>query len=172
MDNMTISKRSVLGSLIVISLAIMAVTPAGALADDTANALSAQERQAADQINQIFRHAVDVVQSAVVHLSVKKAIDDNPYMRIPGGGDDNHAEGLGSGCIIDKRGYIITNNHVVADTDKVEVILADGRHFIAQEIMLDPDTDLAIVKIDPAGSDLPVAQFGDSDQAQEQVAFV
>ncbi|MCH9022908.1 MAG: trypsin-like peptidase domain-containing protein [Planctomycetes bacterium] len=74
--------------------------------------------------------------------------------------------GSGSGVIIHEDGYIITNNHVVADAERVEIILADGRRFVAKEIFLDPDTDLAVVRIDPEGATLPAAKLGDSDKVR------
>ena len=127
--------------------------------------LTGDERALAGQINYLFRRAVEQVRPAVVSLIVTKKNDpsDFPGLRFF---EPEESVGLGSGCIIDKRGYIITNHHVAADNDRIEVILADGRRFIAQEKMLDPDTDLAMVRIDPEGEDLPVAQFGDSDQVE------
>jgi serine protease Do len=117
--------------------------------------LTEDEKSLATQINYAFRRAVDQASPAVVSLQVSKEGQGNRFM---------NPSGLGSGCIIDPRGYIITNNHVVSETDRVEVFLADGRRFIAQEKMVDPDTDLAIVRIDPQGEKLPVAKFGDSDE--------
>ncbi len=70
--------------------------------------------------------------------------------------------GLGSGVIIDKQGYILTNEHVINDTDKITVTLADGREFKAVLKGTDPRSDLAVIKID--APNLPVAPLGDSDQ--------
>jgi len=69
---------------------------------------------------------------------------------------------LGSGFIIDKDGYIVTNNHVVEGADKIKVILKDGGEFDAEVKGRDPNTDLALIKIVSA-RDLPVIQLGDSD---------
>jgi Do/DeqQ family serine protease len=70
----------------------------------------------------------------------------------------------GSGVIVDLRGYILTNNHVVENADSVEVRLSDDRKFKAAIVGRDPKTDLAVLKIEaPAGS-LPVAVLGDSDK--------
>jgi serine protease Do len=69
--------------------------------------------------------------------------------------------GQGSGFIISKDGYILTNNHVVGDADKVTVKLEDGREFIAETIGTDPHSDVAVIKIDAQG--LPVISLGDSD---------
>ncbi len=69
--------------------------------------------------------------------------------------------GQGSGFIISKDGYILTNNHVVGDTEKVTVKLMDGREFTAKTIGTDPHSDVAVIKID--ADDLPVLPMGDSD---------
>ncbi|QDU37850.1 Periplasmic serine endoprotease DegP precursor [Maioricimonas rarisocia] len=70
--------------------------------------------------------------------------------------------GTGSGVIIDSSGIVLTNNHVVEGGGKVTVRLHDGREFEAVEVHTDPKTDLAVVKIEGAGS-LPAATLGDSD---------
>jgi len=73
-------------------------------------------------------------------------------------------EASGSGFIVSKDGYILTNNHVVADADKVTVTLLDKRSFEAKVIGRDPTTDVAVIKID--GSNLPVATLGDDNVAR------
>jgi serine protease Do len=70
--------------------------------------------------------------------------------------------GVGSGVIIDRAGIILTNNHVVEGADEVLVHLADGREYKGTDIKVDPQTDLAIVRIEGA-DDLPVATLGDSE---------
>ncbi len=69
---------------------------------------------------------------------------------------------LGSGFIIDEEGYIVTNNHVIENADKIEVILKDEKEFDAEIVGRDPNTDLALIKI-KAKRDFPVLKFGDSD---------
>ena len=71
-------------------------------------------------------------------------------------------QGVGSGVIIDPKGVILTNNHVVDGADTVEVELSDGRTFKATDIKTDPDSDLAVIRID-AKDTLPAAKLGDSD---------
>lgn len=73
-------------------------------------------------------------------------------------------QGLGSGVIIDEAGYILTNNHVVGEADKIMVRLSDGREFEAEIKGADPRSDLAVIKI-PA-EDLPVATLGDSNELE------
>ncbi len=72
--------------------------------------------------------------------------------------------GLGSGVIVTKDGYILTNNHVVDNADEVKVTLQDGREFTAKVIGRDPKSDVAVIKID--GKDLPVVPMADSDNVQ------
>lgn len=80
--------------------------------------------------------------------------------------------GTGSGVIMSADGYIITNNHVVVDEntgvqqDKITVYMSDGTSFPAEVIGLDEQTDLAVLKIDPAGTTLTPAEFGDSNSLQ------
>lgn len=70
---------------------------------------------------------------------------------------------LGSGFIIDKDGYIITNNHVIDKAEKINVTLADNKQFEAKLIGKDNKTDIALIKID-AGKELPFAKMGNSDK--------
>ena len=75
-------------------------------------------------------------------------------------------QGVGSGCIIDPSGVILTNSHVVKDADKIQVILsgngpATKKEYEARIIGVDPDSDVAVIQID--AKDLPVLDLGDSD---------
>ncbi len=73
-------------------------------------------------------------------------------------------QGLGSGFIVDESGYIITNNHVIKDVDKIFVTLNDNSHkYEAKIIGNDSKTDLALIKIDAKGIFLPAVKLGDSD---------
>jgi len=73
--------------------------------------------------------------------------------------------GQGSGVIITKDGYVLTSNHVITPAEKIEVVLSDGRKFPARVVGRDPQTDLAVLKIDaPAGVEFVPAEAGDSDR--------
>src|SRR5262245_10619781 len=72
--------------------------------------------------------------------------------------------GLGSGVIVSPDGYILTNNHVVDEADKVEVELSDNRKFTAKVVGTDPPSDVAVIKITATG--LPTVPFGDSDRVE------
>jgi serine protease Do len=71
--------------------------------------------------------------------------------------------GVGSGVIVDASGLVLTNNHVVEGADEVTVELSDGREFKAKEIKTDPDSDLAVIRLEGA-KELPTARLGDSDR--------
>ncbi len=70
----------------------------------------------------------------------------------------------GSGVIISPDGYIVTNNHVVEKAEKIEIVTNDHRNFKAKVIGTDPNTDLALIKID--GHDLPIVKLGNSDNVK------
>ena len=118
--------------------------------------------------------------NAVVHIkSTQESKIQNVTVRDPfyeffgemfgnrGGGQQRQVQtpervGFGSGVIISKDGYIVTNNHVIDKADVISVKLNDGREFQGRIIGTDPSTDLALVKIE--GEDLPTIPVGDSDQ--------
>jgi serine protease Do len=85
---------------------------------------------------------------------------------VPGLGDEPRKQkGTGSGVIISADGYILTNDHVAGNATKLQVKLSDGREFKAKLVGTDPETDLAVIKIDAQG--LPFAKLGDSDKVEQ-----
>ena len=72
--------------------------------------------------------------------------------------------GQGSGVIVTKDGYILTNNHVVDEADEVKVVLLDGREFSGKVVGKDPKTDVAVLKVD--GKELPFIEMADSDKIE------
>ena len=96
---------------------------------------------------------------SVVNIhSVKITHDDATVF---GSREDRKVNGMGTGVIIDRRGYIATNYHVVADVESLRCTLNDGSTFDAEVISVDPDRDLAIIKVEPT-RDLPVIPLGTS----------
>jgi len=101
-------------------------------------------------------------------MDVPPELRGTPYERFFRGGPQQQrpprrAFGQGSGFIIDSSGFIATNNHVVGEAASVRVELADGRELPARVVGTDPQTDLALLKVDPVGAPLPTVRFGDSD---------
>ena len=114
-----------------------------------------------------FVKAADATVHAVVHVKVygSQQVYD-PFQGFFGyqNPQRQQTQGSGSGVIITEDGYIVTNNHVVADAEKVEVTLNDNRNFIAKVVGTDPSTDLALLKIDEKG--LPFVTYGNSDDVK------
>jgi serine protease Do len=75
-------------------------------------------------------------------------------------------QSLGSGFIIDERGYVLTNNHVIDGADEIKVTVADGRDFTAKVVGTDPKTDVALLKLQGTDSGFPYLLLGDSDQLE------
>ena len=117
-----------------------------------------------------FRAAAQKASAAVVSINTSKAARRNPNSNDPwfrfffGEQGSEPQAGLGSGVIVSASGYILTNNHVVEGADEIEVVLNDSRTGRAKVIGTDPDTDLAILKIEL--DKLPVIVLGNSDSAQ------
>lgn len=129
------------------------------------------------ETSRAFSEIVSSVSPAVVNISTTKTVrrdaapfQDDPFFDLFRPFQDFGAprkwkeQSLGSGVIISGDGYIITNNHVVEQSDEIRVILADKRSFKGRIVGADPKTDIAIVKISASG--LPTARWGDSDKLQ------
>ncbi|MFT6971122.1 MAG: serine protease Do [Roseivirga sp.] len=102
---------------------------------------------------------------AVVHITNRSKIDYNSSSwRRMFRGDNEYRQSTGSGVLISDDGYIVTNYHVVDDADELEVRLDDNRRLKAELIGVDPDTDLALIKVKV--TDLPYVQFGNSDDVE------
>ncbi len=122
-----------------------------------------------------FSNAAKIAMPAVVNIFTSKEIkipshpllNDPVFRRFFGNrfeAQTRRTSSLGSGVIVSSEGYILTNHHVVEAADEIEIALADGRKAKAHIIGSDPETDLAVVKIDMKG--LPTVTFGRSDQAK------
>ena len=118
-----------------------------------------------------FSAAAKIASAAVVSINTSKAATKNPHAGDPWFkffyGDQEQGDpqgGLGSGVIISASGYILTNNHVIEGADAIDVVLLDGRKAKAKVIGTDPETDLAILKVEL--DKLPVIVLGNSDMLQ------
>jgi serine protease Do len=132
---------------------------------------------AAHGLSSAFRAASSAARGSVVHVRVTGAargggeavppeLRGTPFEDMFRGRmqPQQPRAGAGSGFIISEDGYILTNNHVVQGAERVTVILADRREFDARVVGGDPNTDVAVVKVEARG--LPVATFGDADQLE------
>ena len=121
-----------------------------------------------------YASAVQKSAPAVVNIYATQMVEErqpallnDPYFKhFFGSGEGQQPQrseaSLGSGVIMDKQGYILTNNHVIKDASEIAVVLADGRSASAKIVGADPESDLAIIKIDLP--DLPVVTLGQSDK--------
>ncbi|HET9951310.1 MAG TPA: Do family serine endopeptidase [Candidatus Eisenbacteria bacterium] len=179
----------VAGALVTVGIVGGFILASGGPGGSTAT-LAAKERQAvASPLSSPFTVIADQTLPAVVTIEVKRDADasgqsfrfDGPYgdffkrmfpemPQNPGGpnGDQSPHKGMkipssGSGFIIDKAGYVLTNNHVIRDASDITVILSDHRKLRAKVVGSDPGTDVAVLKVENGG-DLPVVPLGDSDE--------
>jgi len=113
----------------------------------TATILSALENQ--------ITEAVERLTESVVSIDSVRVTRDFRYGLVP-------IEGKGSGLIIDRNGYVITNNHVIDGATRVQVHLKDGRTFLGEVVGSDASTDIAVIKVD--ANNLPAASLGDSEK--------
>lgn len=149
--------------------------PAPAPAEPGASAAAAPSLSSAAVLAAVpggFAAAARAAGPAVVSVTAQKASVRNPHLEDPAfrfffgdrGGPTQPQIGLGSGVIVSPEGYLLTNQHVVAGADDIEVQLADGRQTRARLIGADAETDIAVLKIDLAP--LPVVLIGDPTQLQ------
>jgi serine protease Do len=104
-----------------------------------------------------------VAKSADPSVVTISALVDTPSRGFGRAGGGKARKGLGTGFIVQKDGVIVTNNHVVEEADTLSVQLSDERVFEAKILGRDPRTDIAVIKVDPQGKDLPAIALGDSD---------
>ena len=148
----------------------------------TAHADTSPSAQRATQLSNSFADIIEKASPAVVKISSSRVIKaseqqgNNPFMSDPffqrffgGNGQgqrprDQRESGLGSGVIVSSSGYILTNNHVVDKATTLRVELSDGRILTGKTVGADPQTDVAVVKIN--ADNLPTLPWGNSDSAR------
>ncbi len=125
--------------------------------------------EAANDLSSAFRNAAESMRPSVVSITTRSAPQKlmnvppgfENFFRRSGPMDESQDTGEGSGVIVRSDGYIVTNNHVVADADELIVEMPDGAKFDGKVVGTDPKTDLAVIKIE--ATDLRAVPFGDSD---------
>lgn len=175
-----------------IGLAAGAAVSFAGLGAGTAHAMKPENATGATfqapSMNRSFADVVEQVSPAVVNIKVTKMAEAVPAGMFRGDQDgeqpfpfddffehffgmpgipqgSRQLQGQGSGFVIDKAGYVVTNNHVVDGANTIVVVMQDGRELDAKLVGTDPKTDLALLKID-SGKDLPWLRFGNSDAAR------
>ncbi len=135
---------------------------------------AAQERRvpaSAQDVRLSYAPIVQRVTPAVVNVYAAKVMPRNPllddpvfrrFFGVPGQSPEQVQRSLGSGVIVDERGFVVTNNHVIEGADQVKVSLADKREFEAEIVLKDTRTDLAVLRI-KASEKFPKLDFADSD---------
>ena len=136
-----------------------------------------QMPRAPEALSASFVEIARRVEPAVVNIDTMQTADaesdneDSKSDRVPNPYDllrrqpPRPTHGVGSGFIIDPKGYILTNNHVIDGATRITIGLLSGERFRAKVVGIDVETDLAVLKID-ADHDLPMMKFGDSDQTE------
>ena len=142
--------------------------------EEGTTAISADRVKSALALEDAFTLVAESVNPTVVQIRSEKVIQqDRAFQGTPfeeffspfgerSPGQDYRSEGLGSGVIARSDGYIITNNHVIAGADELEVRLYDGNFYDAEVVGTDPLSDLAVIKID--ADNLPSISYGVNDQ--------
>jgi serine protease Do len=131
-----------------------------------------------ERLSASFAEVAKAVEPAVVNIDTKGNVPDVSAKSAPGTADSDDimdffrrqlprrpVYAVGSGFIVDRSGYILTNAHVIEDAARITVKLDSGEEYVARLVGSDDETDLAVLKID-AGKDLPFVRLGDSDAAQ------
>jgi S1-C subfamily serine protease len=131
-----------------------------------ADSNASTDRHLLDAYSSTITGVVKKTAQAVVHIKVKKKFED------PGTKKIIEQSGSGSGFVISSDGYIITNNHVIEDTDNVKVVFADGLELDATVAGTDPSTDIAVLKVFEGGlSTLQLADSGLLEPGQIAIAI-
>ncbi len=138
--------------------------PAALPAAAVAPPLPTREGDAPGSFSAAVRRAAPAVVSINTSATVRHPLSSDPWFRFFFGEQAETHTGLGSGVIMEASGYVLTNNHVVANADTIEVVLPDTRRAAARLIGADPESDLAVLKIELDA--LPAIPLGNSDALQ------
>lgn len=151
---------------LIASIALLAVLSAGARAQQPQIPQQGALRQMNDSFAAVFEKVAPAVVVIEASRSVPAAVSGLPqglefFLQSPDGTPAREQPNIGSGFIFQPDGHILTNFHVVENSDKITVRMHDGKKFEATVVGADPRSDIAVLKID--GKNLPVASLGDSD---------
>jgi len=135
-----------------------ATTPVTVLPNPLLNRVGAES--IADITERVLPSVVNISMTKVTKMSGSRL----PFMPFfgPQGQEDRREQGMGSGVIVSKDGYILTNNHVVADAQEIKVTTSDRKNYTATIVGTDPKSDLAVIKLKGDVTNLTPVEFGDS----------
>ncbi len=139
----------------------LCVLGAGPVLAQTDNPTLQEDLKHARSLSRAFNHASEAIAPSVVHVTQLGTVYYRDSFFGPMKSRPDVPKGAGSGGIVSKDGYILTNNHVVNGAEKVTVKLQDERELDGKVIGVDPPTDLAVIKVE--ATDLHPASFGDSE---------
>ena len=148
-----VTRLLVAPAALAVALGLAALTPPSRASD---RALTPGKRR--DEVVDIYER----VKAAVVNIHSERTVttpSDDPFNRSPV--VPQRVNGMGTGIVLDPRGYVLTNFHVVDDVQALRVRLHDGTGYTARVVATDKEADLAVIKVDPA-KPLPVITFGTS----------
>jgi serine protease Do len=161
--------RAIIGVCVTLLMVLVLSSPAGA---------NKQSRALVEGMQQVFAEVAERLEPSVVNINTTQKVRTSrrqvdPFFREFFGEEfferffkfprEFERRSLGSGVIVDRAGYILTNNHVVERADEIQVTLADERTFQAKVVGTDAKTDLAVIQIENA-TDLQPASLGNSDK--------
>ncbi len=155
---------------IMLLIAVSVIVPVFA-GQDPANARDAIQL---DKFNKTLTDIAKKTIPRVVNISARKKVKNggqngqgHPFGKKFPFDIPRKSEAMGSGVIVDKKGYIVTNNHVIKDTSSITITLSDSRSFECEVVGTDPATDIAVIRIKgKVPDDLPVIEMADSDKIQ------
>ncbi len=143
-----LARRPLIG-LALLALLLGTIAPAGALTPSSSSSSANSDNAGLQSRITPTVRAVQRVKSATVNIHSEKRAQYSDSLF--SANKDRKINGMGTGVIVDARGYIVTNHHVVKDVDSLRVTLVDGASYMARVVSFDSKHDLALIKIDPVG---------------------
>ncbi|MCB2114391.1 MAG: Do family serine endopeptidase [Parvularculaceae bacterium] len=142
--------------------------PAAEMKGDAIGATTRRAPETAEEVKLSFAPIVEAAAPAVVNVYTSRVVQrttGDPFFDRFFGVGPQQQNSLGSGVIVSRDGVIVTNNHVVENMNEIKVVLSDRREFAARVLLADPQSDVAVLRID-AGEPLPFLEFANSDAAE------
>ncbi len=159
---------AVMGAVLLLFGAVALPTPGQNTGTAVLPPVAAQSSSSYTDLESQFIQLYEQANPAVVSVQVRQPITTSANLPLPfpfgfSQGGQQYVYGQGSGFVYDTQGHIVTNYHVAGEADQIMVVLADGNSVEARLVGGDPDSDLAVIQIDPSGLNLQPLTLGDSD---------